>query len=52
MEDLENAKEGNFNWKGPLDSQEVRGQFKKIWHGTNLSQVAKKPGVEWDQNKA
>ena len=29
---MENAKEGNFNSKRPLDSQEVRGQFKKIWH--------------------
>ena len=40
---MENAKEGNFNSKGPLDSQEVRGQFKKIWH----EQIA----AEWPRSQ-
>ena len=43
MEDLENAKEETLNSKGPLDSQEVRGQFKKIWH----EQIA----AEWPRSQ-
>ena len=40
---MENAKEGNFNSKRPQDSQEVRGQFKKIWH----EQIA----AEWPRSQ-